>query len=155
MRYIRIFSELSGQMRYASQKRVLLEIAFIKLTKPSMEQNLDSVLQRISELEARIAQIPSPAELAALAAAGQASAAQGTAGGVSISEAAGEHTAEPETVVLPKAQYEDLMAVKGDWGKLSRKLGGAMRVALQGTSLKRRGKDACPLSLQTSITIVL
>ena len=70
MRYIRIFSELSGQMRYASQKRVLLEIAFIKLTKPSMEQNLDSVLQRISELEARIAQIPSPAELAALAAAG-------------------------------------------------------------------------------------
>lgn len=140
MRYIRIFSELSGQMRYASQKRVLLEIAFIKLTKPSMEQNLDSVLQRISELEARIAQIPSPAELAALAAAGQASAAQGTAGGVSISEAAGEHTAEPETVVLPKAQYEDLMAVKGDWGKLSRKLGGAMRVALQGTSLKPVGE---------------
>lgn len=140
MRYIRIFSELSGQMRYASQKRVLLEIAFIKLTKPSMEQNLDSVLQRISELEARIAQIPSPAELAALAAAGQASAAQGTAGGVSISEAAGEHTAEPETVVLPKAQYEDLMAVKGDWGKLSRKLGGAMRVALQGTSLKPAGE---------------
>lgn len=140
MRYIRIFSELSGQMRYASQKRVLLEIAFIKLTKPSMEQNLDSVLQRISELEARIAQIPSPAELAALAAAGQASAAQGTAGGVSISEAAGEHTAEPETVVLPKAQYEELMAVKGDWGKLSRKLGGAMRVALQGTSLKPAGE---------------
>ena len=140
MRYIRIFSELSGQMRYASQKRVLLEIAFIKLTKPSMEQNLDSVLQRISELEARIAQIPSPAGLAALAAAGQASAAQGTAGGVSISEAAGEHTAEPETVVLPKAQYEDLMAVKGDWGKLSRKLGGAMRVALQGTSLKPAGE---------------
>lgn len=132
MRYIRIFSELSGQMRYASQKRVLLEIAFIKLTKPSMEQNLDSVLQRISELEARIAQIPSPA--------GQASAAQGTAGGASISEAAGEHTAEPETVVLPKAQYEDLMAVKGDWGKLSRKLGGAMRVALQGTSLKPAGE---------------
>lgn len=140
MRYIRIFSELSGQMRYASQKRVLLEIAFIKLTKPSMEQNLDSVLQRISELEARIAQIPSPAELAALAAAGQASAAQGTAGGASISEAAGEHTAKPETVVLPKTQYEDLMAVKGDWGKLSRKLGGAMRVALQGTSLKPAGE---------------
>ena len=51
-----------------------------------------------------------------------------------------EHTAEPETVVLPKAQYEDLMAVKGDWGKLSRKLGGAMRVALQGTSLKPAGE---------------
>lgn len=32
MRYIRIFSELSGQLRYASQKRILVEIAFIKLT---------------------------------------------------------------------------------------------------------------------------
>lgn len=38
MRYIRIFSELSGQLRYASQKRVLIEIALIKLTKPQMER---------------------------------------------------------------------------------------------------------------------
>ena len=127
-------------MRYASQKRVLLEIALIKLTKPSMEQNLDSVLQRISELEERLAGIPSPAELAALAAAGQASGIQEAAGSGAGSEAAGEEAAQPETVVLPKAQYEDLMTVKGDWGKLSRRLGGAMRVALQGTSLKPSGE---------------
>lgn len=139
MRYIRIFSELSGQMRYASQKRVLLEIAFIKLTKPSMEQNLDSVLQRISELEEKLAQIPSPEELAALAAAGQAGV-RGISGGEPSSEASGENIPEPETVVLPRAQYEDLMTVKGDWGKLSRRLGGAMRVALQGTSLKPAGE---------------
>ena len=31
MRYIRVFSELSNQIRYASQKRVLVEIALIKL----------------------------------------------------------------------------------------------------------------------------
>ena len=37
MRYIRIFSELSNQLRYASQKRVLVEVALIKLTRPSME----------------------------------------------------------------------------------------------------------------------
>ena len=30
MRYIRIFSELAGQIKYSSQKRVLIEIAFIK-----------------------------------------------------------------------------------------------------------------------------
>ena len=35
MRYIRVFSELSGQLRYATQKRVLVEIALIKLCKPS------------------------------------------------------------------------------------------------------------------------
>ena len=31
MRYIRIFSELSNQIRYAVQKRILIEIAVIKL----------------------------------------------------------------------------------------------------------------------------
>ncbi len=46
MRFIRIFSELSNQIRYASQKRVLIELALIKLTKPQMEPNLDSILQR-------------------------------------------------------------------------------------------------------------
>lgn len=54
MRYIRIFSELSGQIRYSSQKRVLVEIALIKLTKPSMEQNYDSILNRISLIEKQL-----------------------------------------------------------------------------------------------------
>ena len=51
MRYIRIFSELSNQLRYASQKRVLVEVALIKLTRPSMEPNLDAILQRLGDLE--------------------------------------------------------------------------------------------------------
>lgn len=51
MRYIRIFSELSGQIKYSSQKRVLTEIALIKLTKPQMEQNNEALLNRIANLE--------------------------------------------------------------------------------------------------------
>ena len=39
VRYIHIFSELAGQIRYASQKRILVEIALIKLCKPEMETN--------------------------------------------------------------------------------------------------------------------
>ncbi len=54
LRYIRIFSDLSNQIKYASNKRVLIEIALIKLTKPSMEMNLDSVLNRLSILEKKI-----------------------------------------------------------------------------------------------------
>lgn len=38
IRYIRIFSELSSQIRYAAQKRILLEIAIIKLCRPQMEK---------------------------------------------------------------------------------------------------------------------
>lgn len=51
MRYIRVFSELSNRIRYETQKRVLVEIALIKLCRPAMETNLDSVLDRIRVLE--------------------------------------------------------------------------------------------------------
>ena len=51
IRYIRIFSELSNQLKYATQKRVLLEVAMIKLCKPEMEVNQDSLLDRIRSLE--------------------------------------------------------------------------------------------------------
>ncbi|MGI6069579.1 MAG: DNA polymerase III subunit gamma/tau [Blautia sp.] len=54
MRYIRIFSELSNQIRYSTQKRVMVEIALIKLCRPAMETNLDSVLDRIRVLEKKI-----------------------------------------------------------------------------------------------------
>ena len=54
MRYIRVFSELSNQIRYASQKRVLVEIALIKLCQPVMETNLDSLFDRIRVLEEKM-----------------------------------------------------------------------------------------------------
>ena len=54
MRYIRVFSDLSSQIRYATQKRVLMEIGLIKLCRPAMETNLDSVLDRLRVLEQRI-----------------------------------------------------------------------------------------------------
>lgn len=54
MRYIRIFSDLSNQIRYASRKRVLVEIALIKLCRPQMEVNYDSLIDRIKQLEKKI-----------------------------------------------------------------------------------------------------
>ncbi|MBQ8233202.1 MAG: DNA polymerase III subunit gamma/tau [Lachnospiraceae bacterium] len=54
IRYIRIFSELSGQIRFASQKRILVEIALIKLCKPAMETNKDALVDRIREMEEKL-----------------------------------------------------------------------------------------------------
>ena len=54
MRYIRILSDLSNQLKYASQKRVLVEVAFIKLCKPEMETNYDSMLERIRLIERKL-----------------------------------------------------------------------------------------------------
>ena len=55
-RYIRIFSELSGQMRYATQKRVTLELAIIKLVTPQMETDMNSILERLRLLEEKVEQ---------------------------------------------------------------------------------------------------
>ena len=55
MRYIRIFSELGNQVKYATQKRILIEIAIIKLCKPQMEKDYESVIDRIASIEAKLA----------------------------------------------------------------------------------------------------
>jgi DNA polymerase-3 subunit gamma/tau len=51
MRYIRVLSELSNQLKYASSKRVLAEVAIVKLAKPQMENDLESVINRIANVE--------------------------------------------------------------------------------------------------------
>ena len=135
MRYIRIFSELSGQLRYASQKRILVEIAFIKLTTPSMEQNLDSILQRITLLEQKMQEMPDNLQkLASLApAAGQAA---------SSKTAGGETPPEPKMVSLPPAQYEDLMLMRKEWGRIASlsQLVGSIRLSLPKTSVEPAGE---------------
>lgn len=135
MRYIRIFSELSGQLRYASQKRILVEIAFIKLTTPSMEQNLDSILQRITLLEQKMQEMPDNLQkLASLApAAGQAA---------SSKTAVVETPPEPKTVFLPPAQYEDLMLMRKEWGRIASlsQLVGSIRLSLPKTSVEPAGE---------------
>lgn len=73
MRYIRVFSEMSNQIRYATQKRVTLELAVIKLTTPQMESNMDSILDRLRVLEQKVEEGAfsfSEEQLAALAAGG-------------------------------------------------------------------------------------
>ena len=54
MRYIRILSELLNQMRYSTQKRVLMEVGFLRLAKPQMETDTASLLQRMLQLEEKM-----------------------------------------------------------------------------------------------------
>lgn len=56
-RYIRIFSDLSNQIKYATQKRVLLEVTLIKLCTPAMEITQDSLLDRIRAVEEKVEQV--------------------------------------------------------------------------------------------------
>jgi len=143
MRYIRIFSELSNQLRYATQKRVLIELAIIKLTKPQMEANLDSILQRLNELEDRVEEgvALSPEmlqQVSRMSAAGPGTGIPGTPGG---SQELSQEAAVPDQVALPKAQLEDLKLIRNDWGKIIRELGGAKRPSFRETVVEPSGES--------------
>lgn len=145
MRYIRIFSELSNQLRYASQKRVLIELALIKLTKPQMEQNLDSILQRLNELEERLDEGISfqPEMMQQLA---QMNLSTGgappvVAAGTAAGGGAGEPEVPPQQVSIPKAQLEDLNLIRNEWGKIIRDLGGAIRPSFRDTVVEPSGES--------------
>ena len=51
MRYVRILSELSASIKFSTQKRVLVEVAFIKMTRPQMEHDMNSITDRLKALE--------------------------------------------------------------------------------------------------------
>lgn len=145
MRYIRVFSDLSSQLRYASQKRVLVEVALIKLTKPAMEASLDSVLERISQLEAQLEDLesrPAPAVYAAppQAVPGQSAPSQAPAEGRPPAQGAAPQPEAPR-VSLPAAQLEELNLVRNEWGKLVRAMGGGARAYLRDTVVEPGGES--------------
>lgn len=53
MRYIRILSELSNQIRMSMEKRVLLEVALIRLCHPQMDEDNGAMIERMEDLERR------------------------------------------------------------------------------------------------------
>lgn len=110
MRYIRIFSELGNQVKYASQKRILIEIAIIKLCKPEMEKNYESIMDRLASLEAKMAN------------------------GIPVIQTAGVTAAVPsapsEKPELPKAIPEDITQVIKNWKSILSEIGGVTKTYL-------------------------
>ncbi len=51
LRYIRVLSELINQLRFSASKQILAEVAIIKLSKPQMESDVNSLADRIRQLE--------------------------------------------------------------------------------------------------------
>ena len=129
MRYIRVFSDLAGQVRYATQKRVTVEIGLIKLCKPAMETNLDSVLDRIRILEEKLENgviaVPAPEQ------------GQRAAG---MSGEAGEGQEKPSETVKPqKAAPEDLQYIRNNWKMIVGQTQGMFKTFLQTAVPKYNG----------------
>ena len=129
MRYIRIFSDLSNQIRFATQKRVLVEIALIKLCRPAMETNLDSVLDRIRVLEQKIDEHPVQRVIVQ-------------------SAGAGDGSTEPEkTAERPpqKAAPEDLQKIVASWKMIVGQTTAAFKQALLQSVPKYNGETGEPI----------
>ncbi len=143
MRYIKVLSELSGQLRYAPQKRVLVEMALIRLAKPQMEQNMDAVIQRLDALEERLEAgegVLSPEQWSGLAARlgsvpGSADAGRDPQGALAEPGAGG-----PRQVTIPKAQLEDLELIRREWARIVRELGGSIRPSFRDTVVEPGGE---------------
>ena len=113
MRYIRIFSELGNQIKYATQKRILIEINVIKLCKPEMEKDYTSLVDRVDSLEKKlekgivVAQSQSPRQ-------------------------GGEVTAAEEVakMELPKAIPDDIRQVTTNWKGILSQLTGITKTYL-------------------------
>ena len=132
MRYIRVFSELSGQLKNSSQKRVMVEVALIKLTRPSMEKSLDSVLDRIKVLERQME--------TGLEAAAKSIAAGTTAYTGNGAKEQGEMSAQDTVVKEPKpARSEDITAVIQNWRTICNGLSRALKPIIERYTTKANG----------------
>ncbi len=133
IRYIRIVSELGSQMRYAVSKRVLLEVALIRMMKPAMEYDVDSLRQRIIDLEERLAQgdFPSRAPDAGPSV-------QETPNDRAVKRApqrlsSGEKHASVQPVRVSEAEYADYQMLANDWRNIIEEQDRLIRSALRGT----------------------
>ena len=135
MRYIRIFSDLSNQIRFASQKRVLVEIALIKLCRPAMETNLDSVLDRLRVLEKQMEERPVQQVIVREGDAG-------TAGepGAAASDGAPVQQSKPQ-----KAAPEDLQKIVAGWRAIVGQTTGLFKQSLQRAVPKYNGETGDPI----------
>ena len=100
MRFIRIFSGLINEIRYAPEKKVLSEIAIIKLMRPETESDISSMKQRITDLEKRLEQ------------------------GIKVVAAPAEDVKKEvkKRPPVPDALPEDIKGVMSNWGKILKKL---------------------------------
>ncbi|MDD3368093.1 MAG: DNA polymerase III subunit gamma/tau [Lachnospiraceae bacterium] len=136
MRYIRIFSELADKIKYAAQKRVLIEIALIKLCKPEMEHTNDSVLDRIKQLEEKM-------EEGIVVAAGSVS--QVTGGSIL------EPAARRERPQLPKALPDDIQQILGKWQSVIGMTAMPMKAYLKEAKLSLAGDNRLMLVFESPL----
>lgn len=136
VRYIRIFSELSGQIRYAAQKRILVEIALIKLCRPDMEATPDALIDRIRQVEDKV-------ENGVVMV--QGTMPEGIVQGSPGTAAAAAPRQRPQ---LPKAIPDDVKAIVAKWSSIVGNADNPMRMYLKNARLSLGGDNMLQVVLE-------
>lgn len=132
MRYIRIFSELANRLRSSESKRVMVELATIKLCTPQMDLDKDAVFERISDIESSIEKL---------------SAGYGSFNtDIPLNEndrvdKTNDKEKKPLKKVLPKAEYDDFMMLRGDWSRLIEEIGASVGSFFKDTYIEPVGRE--------------
>ncbi len=137
MRYIRTFSDLSNQLKYATQKRVLTEVALIKLCKPEMTRDYTTLFERMEALERRMEEqaAVTPQALEQLQK-------QMAVSVMSAGSPAAEEALKPQ---LPKAIPEDVQEVVKNWEKIVARTTGLSPVWMKDAVLTLGGDNRLTL----------
>ena len=110
-------------MKFASQKRIMAEIAVIRLCRPAMERNMDTVFDRIAEVERKLEE------------------------GVVVQAAVPVQTADraerkpAAKPVLDRAIPDDIRQVVADWKGIIRDLSGMTKNYLRHARLSLGGEN--------------
>ncbi len=124
-RYIRIFSDLSGRIRFATQKQIMVETELIRLCRPQMDTDLSGVLDRIRVLEEKTEKTDD--RLSALLEAGTvlrtAPAGSTGSGSSGLFSSADGRAASPGGAADPKGEQKAVMAAPEDLKKIREKWG--------------------------------
>ena len=133
MRYIRILSQLNNDMRYSPSRRVLLEIALMKMMQPEMEEDTESLKDRVRQLEDIIKNGQFTAGKA-----GNSGSAEGSSDGRTgalTPEKDNAPKAPQKTTEVPEAVYEDYAMIRKDWEDIVRNAQRLLRSLLQKTEV--------------------
>ncbi len=132
LRFIRIFSELSSDIRYATQKRILIEITLIRLCKPQMDGAENSSFEdRIRILEEHY---EDSAKFIDKLKSGQVALAQQTG--------AGAATPSPETRKdLERAVPDEIQKLVSNWPKVIARMNQPTKTYMQSAKLSLGNND--------------
>ena len=128
IRYINVFSDAAASIKYSTQKRIVLEMAVIKLCRPQMETDITSIVERVRFLEKKLDDLQSNG--VKVQTAPQTSRTE-EAAGFEVDTEGMKAFQEKLASELPQAEFEDLKRAADNWNEILGKLSSPARRYLE------------------------